>query len=327
LKRRASIVAIGALPFLAALQGCSEAQNPAAPVAAGPETGPDGMPTRSFDPPSVAGVETELSFPTQAGVRGPTPAQPLEPERDPLSVEKFLYNLGYQSNLGARVRQDLNLFALLVPDLKLFAPGEKLDRQYLAPGITNQALYSSLFSIVLPHANLVDVHDANEFIKSPAARSFIVDFWSSVYDGGRFVEFMSKPFKGSDWRRDAILTLNRLWFLDSMQAASLRPLAPLLLARLRLTPQSPGVASIESLAYSLSFFRTAWAAQGLSDDDLFRLTVESRKPAVVRSLSLVAGAFGSVCQQLAKAMDAGLPPDLSGFRRSALSSLKTQAPL
>lgn len=327
MKRRASIVAIGALPFLAALQACSDPQLPSSPGPAAPDLSPDGRPTRSFDATADADGQSELTSPHQASQRPPTPAQSAEPERDPLSVEKFLYNLGFQSNLGARVRQDLNLFALLVPDLKLFAPGEKLDRQYLVPGITNQALYSSLYSTVLPHANVVEVRQANEFIKSSVARAFIVDLWSSVYDGGRFVNFMSKPFSGSDWRRNAILTLNRLWFLDSMQAASLRPLAPLLLGRLRLTPQSPGVTPIDSIAYSLSFFRSAWAAQSLSDDDLYQLTVESSNPVVSRSLSLVAGGFGAVCLQLAKAMDAGLPPDLSGFKRSALSALKNQAPL
>ncbi len=322
MNRRSSMALLGLAPFIAALQGCSDSQRPTSPVPA-PSTDSDPLASlRSSRPPTKADVLAELGLPPE-----PTePASGAGKPRDPILVEKLLYNLGYQSNLAPRIRQDLNLFALLVPELQLFAPGEKLDRDYLVPGITNQPLFSSLFATVLAHADPIDVRDANEFVKSPSARTFIVDFWSALYDRKNFIAFMAIPFDGSDWRREALLTLNRLWFLDSMQAATLRLLAPLLLSRLRVSPDSPRVASIETLASSLAFFRTAWASRTLTDEDLYALTVESRQPAVARSMALIAGSFGTVCQELAQAMDAALPRDLSGFKRTALDSLKKQAP-
>ncbi len=315
MNRRSSISLIGLAPLIGILHGCQR------PTDGAPVTSRDTdnlSNTRNSRPPTKAEVLAELGMPPEPEQSPVDAAKP----RDPILVEKLLYNLGYQSNLAPRIRQDLNLFALLVPDLNLFAPGEKLDRDYLAPGITNQPLFASLFSTVLAHAEPVDVRDANEFVKSPSARTFIVDFWSALYDRKNFIAFMSTPFDGSEWRREALLTLNRLWFLDSMQAATLRPLAPLLLARLRVAPDAPGLVSIEALASSLAFFRTAWASRALTDQELYALAADSRQPAVSRSMALIAGSFSVVCQQLAQDMDAALPRDLSGFKRRALDSFR-----
>lgn len=251
--------------------------------------------------------------------------QPPAPPVEPLVVEKLLYNLGLQSNLASRIRQDINLLGLLSPNLRLYAAGEKLDRIYLASGINNKRLFDSLFNQLLPYATTSDFELANEVVKGQGVRSFLVDYWASIYDHKAFVEFTSRRWDGSDWRRTAIQQLNTLWYLDSLQAAILRPIAPILMARMRMPPNAASSSLVETAAASLAFFRTAWATGKLSDDDLYRLVQASSTPALNRVLRLVAGVTAVVCTDLARSMDSALPPDLSRLLKSPLDTLQKEA--
>lgn len=321
MKRRSLLLGVATSSIGTLLYGCTDKVTDARQDGTQPDSG---APQRRGTEVAVNLPRVPDSPPSASSASSPA-TTPAVQTVEPLAVEKVLYNLGLQSNLAGLIRQGINLFSLLSPALQVFAAGEKLDRAYLVPGINNKRLFESLFSQILPHATTSLFSDANDVVKVPGVRSFLVDYWSSLYEHKAFVEFSSKPFEGSDWRRSAILQLNTLWYLDSLHAAILRPIAPVIMGRMRIPADASAKALIESTSASLAFFRTAWATSNFSDDDLYQLTKISSSAALNKVLGLVAGTTAVVCSNLAKSMDSGLPPDLSGVLKKPLDSLKNEA--
>lgn len=318
--RRRLLLCLAISPFGALMYGCSDSTVTSSDGHT--DSGTPGDRSRDFSGslpiPSLPDVP-------QAAASAPPGIQPTDPVVDPLVVERLLYNLGLQSHLASRIRQDINLLALLSPNLRLYGAGEKLDRTYLASGINNKRLFESLFNHLLPYATTSDFELANEVVKAKEARAFLVDYWASIYDHKAFVEFAARRWNGSDWRRSAIQQLNTLWYLDSLQAGILRPIAPVLMDRMRMPPNAASSSMVEAATTSLAFFRTAWATRKLSDDGLYRLVQASSSPALNKVLRLVAGVTAAVCTDLARSMDSALPPDLSRLLSSPLDTLQKEA--
>lgn len=315
MKRRSIVALLPALPFVSFITGCSK-------------------PPPSVQPPllPVSPADADPSAPIAAPARQHLPdiyenttgaAEPAAPKTDRLLSEKLLYNIGWQSNLAACIRQHLNLFSLLYRPLTPFQQGKKLDVMYLLPGINNTPLFKVVFDAYAAYAEPEPTRLVNETVKQEDFRNFIEGSSMSYYMYDAFLDYSSRPFAGSDWRRQALLRLNSALYLDSLSAAVLRPMAPILLRRMRVPVDAASQHNIEQAATSIAFARSSWGARNLSDQQLYALVRTASAEPCTGVFRLITGSIAVTCKSLADSMNESLPADLSGYNRKALDAIRS----
>lgn len=315
MKRRSLVALLPGLPLASLLAGCSKPSPPAPPPVL-PVAPTDGDPSAPVSAP-------DRTPPTEIFENANEAGQPIEPKTDRLLCEKLLYNIGWQTNLAACIRQHLNLFALLYKPLTPFQQGKRLDVMYLLPGILNTPLFKVVFDAYATYAEPEPTRLVNETVKQDNFRGFIEGSSMSYYMYDAFLDFSSRPFAGSEWRRQALLHLNSALYLDSLSAAVLRPMAPILLQRMRVRVDATAHANIEQAAASIAFARSSWGARNLNDQQLYSLVRTASADPCPSVFRLITGSISVTCKSLADSMAESLPADLSGYNRKPLDAIRS----
>jgi hypothetical protein len=271
-------------------------------------------------------IEESKARVAAASASVPAPAK-AEPEVvDPYQVERWLSNLGYQRNLAARIRQDINLLALLVPEMGYFAQAGRYDKAYLATGLLNKPLVDITSKALAAATSTRELNQANSVIIADPFRSFVIEFSSSFYEGRRFLKFLSEPLAVSQWRIDAIIKFNQLVAFDRTQTAIFRAVAPVLMSRFPIKEQSSRKALIEKLSATLALYRTAWAMKEMTDEQVYRLIASISKPETAATFGSTAEAIDSACVALGAEMNSLLPATLSPKTTSPLAAMADASP-
>lgn len=267
--------------------------------------------------------ESKARVAASKAASAPAPAEP-EPT-DPYQVERWLSNIGYQRNLAARIRQDINLFALLVPEMAYFARSGRYDKAYLTDGLKNTPLVDVASKVLLSRIATQQLVRANSVVITDPFRSFVIMFSSSFYESQNFLKFLSEPLDITQWRMDAIGKFNQLVSFDRTQAAVLRAVGPVLLARFPVKDPSSRAGLVEQLASNLALYRSAWGMREMKDQEVYDLLAAASRPEVIASCSATAAAIGASASSLAAGMDAALPTTLPA-KTSGLAGLEGLQP-
>lgn len=268
--------------------------------------------------------ESKARVASSRAASAPEPA--VNEPADPYQAERWLSNIGYQRNLAARIRQDINLFALLVPEMSYFAHAGRYDKTYLADGLLNKPIVDVATKTLVVQTTTEQLTRANMAVIAEPFRSFIIVFSSSFYEGPRFLKFLSEPLDISEWRLDAISKFNKLIAFDRTQTALLRAIAPVLLARFPVKGPSTRSGLIDQLAANLALYRAAWGMREMNDQTVYQLLVSASQPDVVASFSATADSISAAAMSLAAGMNSALPPTLSPKAPSPLAGLEALQP-
>ncbi|MBK6616116.1 hypothetical protein [Ottowia sp.] len=308
--------------ILASLIGCDERSAPASAIEppASAQLSPKEESLRVYKE-LVEQARQRAAAPDGIGSTLP-PTTPASIGGDNYQVERWIYNLGYQQNLASRIRQEINLFAMLVPELKYFTLAGRYDKEYLSKGLLNQPLVDTASKVLVSKADSAELSNSSRAVIKEPFRTFIVDFSSVYYETPMFVDYLSKPFEGSDWRVRAIFKLNELMSLDRTEMSIIKSLGPVLLSRFPSSGDSYRDRVVESAAANLAFYRTAWAVRNMDDATLYDLIVKASSPELVRVFAITADAIASAAQVLSTQMDSSLPPVLVSKAQSPLDALK-----
>lgn len=245
---------------------------------------------------------------------------------DAYQVERWLSNIGYQRNLAARIRQDINLLAILVPEMAYFAHAGRYDKAYLAEGLMNKPIVDVAAKTLATRATTEQLTRANSAVISEPFRSFIILFSSSFYEGPRFLRFLSEPLDISQWRLDAIAKFNHIIAFDRTQSALLRAIAPVLLARFPIKDPSTRSGLVDRLAGNLVLYRAAWGMREMNDQAVYQLLASASQPDVVAAFAGTADSISAAAMSLAEGINAALPATLPAKAPSALAGLEALPP-
>lgn len=339
--KRRLVVAAGTLGLLSGsvLSGCSKQ----VPVASGERPAGPGAPVQGqLDATTSGSLPVTRTIAARPGAGGqassPGAGLPGAPqgasadgagasrpsaavEHDPYIARKWLSNVGMESTLAQRVRQELNLLAGYLPELADFARDARLDQRYLAGRFDDERIAASVANALVVRLGRPVLSEASIAARSTRVQQFAGSYGSTISSHGLFVGFMSQRKPVTAWRQQAIVGINKATSLDRMQYYLSRNFGDAVISLLSTSAAAEQRRSLlVSIAADTAYFRCAWAVRQMSDDEVYRLiTQDLRDPNLREAFAATTGAVNGASSKLAMELKETLAADGPGVLRERAS--------